>query len=141
LDSLTIKNCNNLKLSLDHENAIPKLRLQLLYIESLPQLLSFPQWLQGCADTLHGLFIGDCENLEKLPEWSSTLICLNTLAIVNCPKVLSLPDDLHCLPNLEMLVMEGCPELYRRYQPEVGHDWPKISHIKHVMAVSSEPEN
>jgi len=141
LDSLLISNCNNLKLSLGHENAIPKLRLKLLYIESLPQLLSFPQWLQGCADTLNTFFIDDCENLEKLPEWSSTLICLNRLAIKNCPKLLSLPDDVHCLPNLESLVMKDCPELCRRYQPDVGHDWAKISHIKQVNIVSSEPED
>ncbi|AES80230.1 hypothetical protein MtrunA17_Chr7g0248191 [Medicago truncatula] len=70
--------------------------------------------------------------------WIINSHCLNTLLIVNCPKVLSLPDDLHCLPNLEILGMEGCPELCRRYQPEVGHDWPKISHIKHVYIKSSE---
>ncbi|AES80263.1 NBS-LRR type disease resistance protein [Medicago truncatula] len=141
VDSLMISNCNKLKLSLGHENAIPRLRLKLLYIESLPQLLSFPQWLQGCADTLHSLFIGHCENLEKLPEWSSTFICLNTLTITNCPKLLSLPDDVHCLPNLECLEMKDCPELCKRYQPKVGHDWPKISHIKQVNIKSSEHEN
>ena len=63
LDGLMISNCNNLKLSLGLENVTPKLMLKLLYIESLPQLLSFPQWLQGCADTLHSLLIVNCENL------------------------------------------------------------------------------
>ena len=142
LRSLIINNCNNLKLSLGHENVIPKLRLKSLFIGSLPQLLSFPQWLQGCADTLHSsLVIADCENLEKFPEWSSTLICLNTLTIRDCPKLLSLPNDVHCLPNLECLEMKDCPELCRRYQPEVGHDWAKISHIKQVKIVSSETEH
>jgi len=130
-----------LKLSLGHENVIPKLRLKLLCIEFLPQLLSLPRWLQGCADTLHSLMIGDCENLEKLPEWSSTLISLKTLSITNCPKLLSLPNDVHCLPNLEHLLIGDCPELCRRYQPEVGHDWPKISYIKLIEIESSEPEN
>ncbi|GAU45768.1 hypothetical protein TSUD_24320 [Trifolium subterraneum] len=48
----------------------------------------------------------DCENLDELPKWLSTLICLKTIEISNCPKLLSLPDDMHRLTNLEYLNIE-----------------------------------
>jgi len=134
LEGLGIDNCHKLKLSFDNDHQIPKLKLKFLSFKSLPQLVSFPEWLQGCADTLHSLMIDGCDNLDD-PKWLSTLICLNKLAIQNCPKLLSLPN---CLSNLEYLQIEGCPELCRRYQPGVGHNWYKISHIKKVIVESTE---
>ncbi|CAJ2673541.1 unnamed protein product [Trifolium pratense] len=133
IEGLIIEDCNIVILSMgDNNNQIPNLKLKLLHLESLPQIVTFPQWLQGCANTLHTLIIGNCENLEELPNWLSTFISLKILCILNCPKLISLPEDVHRLPNLERLEMSGCPELYRRYEPEVGQDWYKISHIKHV---------
>jgi hypothetical protein len=52
--------------------------------------------------------------------------------------LLSLPDDLHQLKNLEYLNIEGCPELCRRYHPKVGKDWHMISHIKQVIIESPD---
>jgi hypothetical protein len=138
LETLIIDSCNNLKLTMDDDNHIPKLRLRSLYFENLPQLVTFPRWLQGCVTTLRSLVFVDCENLDELPKWLSTLICLKTIQITNCPKLLSLPDDIHCLKNLEYLIIQDCAELCRRYHPEVGQDWPKISHIKHVTIESQE---
>jgi len=133
LECLGIKNCHKLKLSLGNDNQIPKLKLKLLTLDSLPQLVSFPKWLQGCAETLHVLVIADCENFDELPEWLSSMICLDKLEIENCPKLLSLPKDAHCLSNLEDLSIKGCPKLCRR----VRRDWHKISHIKKVYLEST----
>jgi hypothetical protein len=120
----------------DNNNQIPNLKLKLLNLTGLPQIVTFPQWLQGCANTLKSLRIGNCENLEELPKWLSNFISLKNLVIEDCPKLISLPEDVHHLPNLERLfIIEGCPELYRRYQPEVGQDWYKISHIKDVIII------
>ncbi|CAJ2673565.1 unnamed protein product [Trifolium pratense] len=139
IESLIIKDCNMVILSMgDNNNQIPKLKLKLIRLNSLPQIVTFPQWFQGCANTLHTLIIGNCENLEELPKCLSTFISLKILKIVNCPKLISLPEDVHRLPNLQGLTMSGCPELYRRYEPEVGQDWYKISHIKHVKVVELE---
>ncbi|CAJ2673550.1 unnamed protein product [Trifolium pratense] len=132
IETLMIHDCNMVILSMgDNNNQIPKLKLKLVSLYSLPQIVTFPQWLQGCANTLHTLIIGNCENLEELPNWLSTFISLKNLLIENCPKLILLPEDV--LPNLECLEINGCPELYRRYQPEVGQDWCKISHIKEVI--------
>ncbi|GAU33413.1 hypothetical protein TSUD_21060 [Trifolium subterraneum] len=141
LESLIIGNCNKMKLSLDHDSDISNLKLKLLILRSLPQLVSFPQWLQGCMTTLQSLELVDCGNLDELPEWLSTLTCLKTIMIFNCPKLLSLPDDLHQLKNLEYLKIEDCTELCRRYHPKVGKDWHKISHIKEVIIESPEIED
>ncbi|CAI8602754.1 unnamed protein product [Vicia faba] len=133
LETLLIDNCNKLNLSFDHDNEISNLRSKLLCLDSLPQLVSsIPQWLRGCANTLHTLKIDNCENLYKLHEWSLTLVCLNILVIRNCSKLVSLTDDTCFLPNLEVLGIVGSPELLGRYQPGVGCDWHKISHIKQV---------
>jgi hypothetical protein len=138
LESLVILNCNKMKFSLDHDSDISNLKLKMLSLGALPQLASFPQWLQGCVTTLQSLILDDCDNLDELPEWLSTLICIKTFIINNCPKLLSLPDDLRQLKNLEHLRIEGCAELCRRYNPKVGKDWHKISHIKQVIIESPE---
>ncbi|CAJ2673529.1 unnamed protein product [Trifolium pratense] len=139
IESLIIMDCNMVILSMgDNNNQIPNLKLKFLSLDSLPQIVTFPQWFQGCANTLHSLFIENCENLEELPNWLSTFISLKMLLIANCPKLISLPEDVHHLPNLELLTLIDCPELYRRYEPEVGQDWHKISHIKHVKVVELE---
>ncbi|XP_045816633.1 disease resistance protein RGA2-like [Trifolium pratense] len=142
IESLIIMDCNMVILSMgDNNNQIPNLKLKFVSLESLPQIVTFPQWLQGCANTLHSLGIENCENLEELPNWLSTFISLKNLLIENCPKLISLPEDVHHLPNLESLAMSGCPELYRRYEPEVGQDWCKISHIKEVSVELQETED
>lgn len=141
LESLSIDACYRLNLSMGHDNQIAKLRLKLLYLESLPQLLAFPEWLQGSVNTLQSLVIVDCDHLKDLPEWLSTMIYLKTLSIQDCPTLLSLPDGVHHLRNLEYLKIKGCPELCRRYETKVGQDWPKISHIKQVIIESPELED
>ncbi|CAJ2673533.1 unnamed protein product [Trifolium pratense] len=140
IETLVIIDCNMVILSMG-DFQIPKLKLKFLSLDSLPQLVTFPLWLQGCANTLHTLDIENCENLEELPQWLSTFISLKLLRIENCPKLISLPEDVHHLPNLECLEINGCPELYRRYQPEVGQDWCKISHIKEVNVELQETED
>lgn len=141
LESLSIDSCYRLNLSMGHDNQTAKLRLKLLYLESLPKLMAFPEWLQGCANTLQSLVIVDCDHLKDLPEWLSTMIYLKTLSIQDCPTLLSLPDGVHHLPDLEYLKIEGCPELCRRYETKVGQDWSKISHIKQVIIESPELED
>jgi hypothetical protein len=76
----------------------------------------FPQWLQGCVNTLQ------------------------TLSVTDCPKLASLPDDLHRFKNLQYLNIADCPKLKRRYRPKGGKDWHKISHIKRVIVEPPEQD-
>ncbi|KAL2565404.1 hypothetical protein GLYMA_19G137200v4 [Glycine max] len=141
LETLTVKDCVNLDLDLwkeHHEEQNPKLRLKYVAFWGLPQLVALPQWLQETANSLRTLIISDCDNLEMLPEWLSTMTNLKVLLIYGCPKLISLPDNIHHLTALEHLHISGCPELCKKCQPHVGEFWSKISHIKDVFI--KEPE-
>ncbi|QCE05245.1 disease resistance protein RPM1 [Vigna unguiculata] len=131
LEHLLIDNCCELELSMGfgNGNQIPDLRLKSLAFKSLQQLVTLPQWLQGSVNTLHSLVIADCNNLKELPEWLSSAVFLKLLVIEYCSSLQSLPDN---LINLENLLINSCPELCKRYQPGVGQDYHKISHIKKV---------
>jgi len=137
LEVLLIFNCNKLELSMGVGSQIPNLRLKVLGFGDLPQLVTFPQWLQGSTNSLQTLGIQGCINLKEFPDWLSSLICLKLLAVSDSPKLLSLPDNMYNLTNLEDLKIKVCPELCKRLKPEVGQDWHKISHIKHVNIVDS----
>ena len=100
--------------------------------------MALPQWLQETANSLQTLVIINCDNLEMLTEWLSTLTNLKLLSINYCPKLISLPDNIHHLTALESLYIDGCPELCKKCQPHVGEFWSKISHIKGVFI--EEPE-
>ncbi|CAJ1967536.1 unnamed protein product [Sphenostylis stenocarpa] len=129
LEVLMISKCAKLELSMGLNSQIPDSRFKFILLDDLPQLVTLPKWLQGSLNTLHSLWIVDCINLEEVPEWLSTMICLELLSIENCPKLLSLPHNMHHLQHLRIV---GCPELCKRLQPEVGQDWHKILHIKQV---------
>ncbi|CAJ1911745.1 unnamed protein product [Sphenostylis stenocarpa] len=136
LETLCVAHCDNLNFELvrdHHEEQSPKLKLKSVGFSFLPQLVTLPEWLKETAKSLQSLYISNCENLEMLPQWLSSLTNLKTLAIEECPKFVSLPDNIHDhLTKLESLRIEGCPELCRKFQPHVGEFWPKISHIKNV---------
>ncbi|KAK7392866.1 hypothetical protein VNO78_21316 [Psophocarpus tetragonolobus] len=126
VEPFMINDCLNLNLSMNLGNQIPNSRLNHLSLVGLPQLVTLPQWLQGCIYTLQVLYICYCKNLKELPEWLPTLIYLKTLQIRDCQELLSLPNNTHHLTNLEYLEINGCPELYKRYQRMIGQDWNKI---------------
>ncbi|KAG4915883.1 hypothetical protein JHK87_053440 [Glycine soja] len=141
LETLIVHDCVNLDLDLwkdHHEEQSPMLKLKCVGLGGLPQLVALPQWLQETANSLQSLGIINCDNLEMLPEWLSTMTNLKSLVISDCPELISLPDNIHHLTALERLRIAYCPELCRKYQPHVGEFWSKISHIKEVFI--EEPE-
>ncbi|KAG4395977.1 hypothetical protein GLYMA_19G085866v4 [Glycine max] len=77
------------------------LKLKCVGFWGLPQLVALPQWLQETANSLQTLFIKNCDNLEMLPKWLSTLINLKSHLISDCPKLISLPDNIHHLTHLK----------------------------------------
>ncbi|KAK7392887.1 hypothetical protein VNO78_21337 [Psophocarpus tetragonolobus] len=127
LESLVIVQCNMLDLSLGLGNQIPLSCLKLLILNSLPQLVTLPMWLQGSSNTLNTLVIMECFKLKHLPEWLSTMTSLRQLTIEYCPRLLTLPDNMHCLTNLESLIIKDRCGLLIRYHPPSGQDRHKIS--------------
>jgi Leucine-rich repeat (LRR) protein len=83
---------------------------------------------------LRKLKIGNCTDLEVLPEWLGDLTALESLEISCCLKLVSLPEGLRCLTALEELIVSGCSSaLAENCRKETGKDWFKISHIPSIL--------
>ncbi|KAF2307865.1 hypothetical protein GH714_032755 [Hevea brasiliensis] len=132
LETLVIGDCAKLNLMEMEYNEDFDLSLTSLVIGELPQLVTLPHWLQGCASTLQYIYIDDCPNFTALPDWTRNLTSLKRLEIIRCPELFSLPEEMHCLTALRELKIGLCPELRERCDPETGEDWPKIGHIPEI---------
>ena len=126
LEVLYIENCENLDLVVREGSQEEfTMSLQVLCISELPQLEVLPQWIKWPARTLQHMTIQGCPNLEALPNLES----LAELAIVDCPKLLSLPV---CLPVLRFFTISECPKLSRSCQLPIGKNWHKIAHASEI---------
>ncbi|XP_027921471.1 putative disease resistance protein RGA4 [Vigna unguiculata] len=135
LETLVVDNCNNLDLEMwngHNEEESSKMKLKLVAFSGLSQLVTWPKWLQEAANSLQSLLVLNCPNIKTLPDWLPTLTNLKALTIRNCPKLVSLPDNMHHLSALENLRIEGCADLCKKYESYIGEFWPKISHIKNI---------
>ncbi|KAG6498153.1 hypothetical protein ZIOFF_046062 [Zingiber officinale] len=81
---------------------------------------------------LEELYIDGISNLTTLPDWLQHLKSLCHLSIKNCSQLGTLPRGLKNLHMLETLSIINCPQLKRRYEKEIGEDWPTISHVSYV---------
>lgn len=83
---------------------------------------------------LEHLCINRCGELESLPEliWEG-LQSLQTIDIVQCEALRSLPEGIRHLTSLEVLTISGCSTLKKRCEEERGEDWDKIAHIPKLM--------
>lgn len=146
LEGIYILNCKNINVMmgdlLDNSEETNTVRgdgcfqsLQFFIIGDLPRLKIFPSWLLQGTNTLTHLEIYDCEKLTSLmlEGMVESLKSLQTLKIINCPKLVSLPEGMHSLIGLEEVEFFNCPELIRKCQRETGEDWHKISHVRNIV--------
>ncbi|XP_031406452.1 putative disease resistance protein RGA4 isoform X2 [Punica granatum] len=129
LEVLSFWNCGKLALSMEEEIFSSCLRTLTFY--GLPMMLTFPKWVQGAANTLQRLHIGNCLLLEELPEWLHKLSCLETLIIAGCNGISTLPDGVQDLTALKCLRISFCGELGDKCRPD-GPDWHKIAHVPDI---------
>ncbi|TYH20954.1 hypothetical protein ES288_A04G003900v1 [Gossypium darwinii] len=81
-----------------------------------------------------------CEELElSAPKFqifqdhtSLRSLFLTKLHLWNFPNLTSLPDEMRCLTNLQLLKMRRVPQLVERCRKDIGADWHKIAHIPHI---------
>ncbi|XP_047954989.1 putative disease resistance protein RGA1 [Salvia hispanica] len=119
LEDLNIWNCPELP---ELPKGIKHLHnLKSLMLFALHKITRLPQAFQRLTD----LYLHDLPELESLPDH---LPSLYRLTVMNCPKVVSIPD----MPNLKELRVTGCPQLERRCQRGTGEDWHKISHVRNI---------
>ncbi|KAJ7976643.1 Disease resistance protein [Quillaja saponaria] len=130
LQNLEIVNCP--KISLFEDWGLGLVSLRSLVIKGLPQLLTLPQGIECYPSTLQSLLIIDCLNLMTLPECLGNLASLKRLYISRCPYLPHLPDSFHHLTSLQVLQIDQCPLLSTRCTREVGADWHKIAHVQEI---------
>ncbi|KAF2305407.1 hypothetical protein GH714_004991 [Hevea brasiliensis] len=79
------------------------------------------------------LWIVAIEDLESLPNrWLQNLTSLQELYIQECPRLTSLPREMHHLTSLQKLHIRGCPLLIERCRKNDGVDWPNIAGISNI---------
>ncbi|KAF3947921.1 hypothetical protein CMV_026017 [Castanea mollissima] len=91
LEALVIENCEKLDLieMEDNQDDFPTSFRALRFI-GLPQLVAMPNWIKRSANSLQILVIESCPNLTAFPEWLVNLESLRRLTILNCPKLSAL---------------------------------------------------
>ncbi|KAJ9559299.1 hypothetical protein OSB04_013913 [Centaurea solstitialis] len=175
LSSLVLrwKDCRGSKEKIDDEEVVeglePSSSLKTLCIEGYMGKMICPSWMMKLRNLVKIEFL-DCERCESIPPLGklpclkvidiafTAIRCLDDdefpslqeLTILDCPQLVSLPNnlpkvtrlhidgcpELHCLPNglkeLTYLEIKRCEELQRRCEKEKGEDWPKISHVPNL---------
>uniref|UniRef100_A0A0E0JTE7 Peptidase A1 domain-containing protein n=1 Tax=Oryza punctata TaxID=4537 RepID=A0A0E0JTE7_ORYPU len=102
-----IKNCN---FSPDRWRRLQHLpTLEMFRVDGCSGLQTLPD--TNCFSSLRYLSLKSWEDLETLPEWLGQLVSLESITIINCPKLTSLPKSLQNLTALRQLWLEGYEEL------------------------------
>ncbi|TYG96778.1 hypothetical protein ES288_A11G380000v1 [Gossypium darwinii] len=57
---------------------------------------------------------------------------LQKLHLVDLPNLTSLPEEMRCLTNLQILEIKRIPQLEERCRKDIGADWHKIAHIPNI---------
>ncbi|XP_017629901.1 putative disease resistance protein RGA3 [Gossypium arboreum] len=57
---------------------------------------------------------------------------LPKLHLVDLPNLTSLPEEMRCLTNLQILEIKRIPQLEERCRKDIGADWHKIAHIPNI---------
>ncbi|KAI5596076.1 hypothetical protein BDE02_03G182600 [Populus trichocarpa] len=127
LDHLEINGC--LEFELCPEGGFPS-KLQSLRIFDCNKLIAGQMLLPS---SLTSLKIDSLKHLKSLDyKGLQHLTSLRALTISNCPLLESMPEE--GLPSsLSTLAIYRCPMLGESCEREKGKDWPKISHIPHII--------
>ncbi|KAI5596078.1 hypothetical protein BDE02_03G182800 [Populus trichocarpa] len=160
LHSLKIWECP--KLHLVPEGCLPSKLQSLVIWDCIKLIAGRMQWGLQTLSSLTEFTIGSDKNVESFPEemllpsslTSLTiyslehlksldykglqhLTSLRKLNIFNCPRLESMPEEglPSSLSSLEIIL---CPMLEESCEREKGKDWPKISHIPHIVIDSRE---
>ncbi|XP_021725229.1 putative disease resistance protein RGA3 isoform X3 [Chenopodium quinoa] len=124
LEKLEIRNCNNLRISEEHqEEGVKCIGIAISDILPLP----------SNHHSLHTLTLHGLPQLVNLPNWMQFLPALQSLEISFCNQLKSMPNWMPNLQSLTHLTVSGCSKsLERRCQDSPGGDRPYIKHIPNI---------
>ncbi|KAK4425162.1 putative disease resistance protein RGA3 [Sesamum alatum] len=101
---------NALPLTNIYENKL--LSLTKLKLDKVDGLVCLPNCLFYNNQNLSDISIKDCPNLTHLvPSFGDGKVSLKTFEVQNCLNLRILPNDLHSLSSLEILIIMNCPNL------------------------------
>nr|TKS10257.1 hypothetical protein D5086_0000085060 [Populus alba] len=106
--------------------------LHRLFIHGCDKFTSLSEGVRYLT-TLEDLDLYGCPELNSLPESIQHLTSLRSLCIENCDGLASLPNQIRYLTSLQSLIINHCPNLKKRYEKDLGEDWPKIVHIPQII--------
>ncbi|KAH0992691.1 hypothetical protein GBA52_004174 [Prunus armeniaca] len=114
-------------------------QLQTLILTGWPKLKSLPQQIQDFTSLTY-LVIHKFDGVEALEDWLGNLTSLDHLDIRSCKKLMYLPsvEAMQRLTKLQTLIIWECPLLKERCTKDSGPEWPKISHIPHILILGPD---
>ncbi|KAK1551973.1 hypothetical protein Q3G72_008157 [Acer saccharum] len=110
LSDLEIGNCDELTVLFNLFGLPCNTSLKRLKIWKCSLKLLWPEEEYGLPHLLEGLEISDCTNLTILPEKLHSLQSLETMKIINCPRLVALPD-MYSPSKLRHLQIKECEAL------------------------------
>ncbi|KAF3774247.1 Disease resistance protein [Nymphaea thermarum] len=97
-------------------------QLKKLVVRKSPHLTRLPHWLNKLSQ-LEYLSLDNLPELVEVPAVAfKGLEGLRELAIIDCPKLSSLPS----LPRLQHLYIDGCPPLAEWWRTQGQHKFPRL---------------
>ncbi|KAK7313766.1 hypothetical protein VNO77_38964 [Canavalia gladiata] len=130
LETLEVVNCRRMRSLEVCMQGLSSLRS--LTIKGLPKLATLPNKLECYATSLQYLFITDCNILMTLPNCLGNLSSLMRMYIKYCHNLQNLPRGFSHLTALQVLQIDGCPNLSTRCRRNVGEDWKQIAHVPEI---------
>ncbi|CAL0316124.1 unnamed protein product [Lupinus luteus] len=94
-----------------HQSVGQHKKLTVLSLIGCIKLKFLPSKLE--MSSLKRLFLCDCLNIKRLPDFGESMGSLSLLNLMNCSNLLSLPNTISNLKSLRRLNLSGCSKICR----------------------------
>jgi Leucine-rich repeat (LRR) protein len=107
LEELYLNDCT--KLVEVHQSIRQHKKLMIVSLMGCVNLKTFPSKLEMCS--LKMLFLSDCSNVKRLPDFGENMTGVTALNLMNCKSLLYLPNSISNLKSLRILNISGCSKI------------------------------
>ncbi|KAK7270304.1 hypothetical protein RIF29_23353 [Crotalaria pallida] len=92
-----------------HQSVGQHKKLAVLSLIGCIKLKILPSKLE--MSSLKRLFLCDCLNIKRLPDFGESMECVSVLNLMNCSNLLALPNTISNLKSLRRLNLSGCSKI------------------------------